>query len=88
MDRAEVAADEGEEITGLWVRIFPDRVMKPVGEVAFLDPVAVRQQYRRLAAVRDDAHPIGRHYVRTIEEIADAAEAIRLALRAIDAARR
>ena len=87
-DAAEAAADEGEEIGGLGVRVVPDGVM-PVRAVdaPALDQVAVAEQHRRLVAVRLDPGGVDGQHVGTVEEIGDAAEAFGLALGAVIAAR-
>ena len=87
-DAAEAAADEGEEIGGLGVRVVPDGVM-PVRafDGAALDQVAVAEKDRRLVAVGLDARGVDAEHVGTVEEIGDAAEALGLALGAVIAAR-
>ena len=85
---SQIAADQGEQIAGLGERVVPDRVVALAAvERAALDQIAVRQQHGRLGGVRLDAHGEGRQHVRPVEEIGDAAEALRLALGAVDAAR-
>ena len=49
--------------------------------------IAVGEQHRGLVAVGLDAHGVGGEHVRAVEEVGDAAEALGLALRAVDAAR-
>ena len=84
-DMVERAADQREEIGGLRVRIVPDGEM-PVaaGEFGRRDEIAVGEQDRRLGLRRFQPDGVDAHHVRAVEEIGDAAEAIRLALRAID----
>ena len=68
--------------------VAPHRVVALAAlERAALHGIAVREQHRGLAAVGLDAHRIGGEHVRTVQEVGDAAEALRLALRAVDAAR-
>ena len=85
--RAELAADQREQIAGLLERIVPHGEM-PVGarHVASRDEIAVGEQHRRLGFVGLDARGVDRHHVRPVEEIGDAAEALGLALRAIGGA--
>ena len=85
--RAEIAADQREQIAGLLERIVPDREM-PVGagNVAVRDQIAVGEKHRRLGFVGFDARGVDRHHVRPVEEIGDAAKAFGLALRAIGGA--
>ncbi len=83
---AEIAADQREQIAGLGERIAPDREMPTAVEIAGGDRIAIAEQHRGFAllglyAGRIDAQDIG-----PIEEIGDAAEALRLALRAIGGA--
>ena len=84
----EVAADQREQVAGLGVRIAPHRVV-PLAAVerAALDGIAVGEQHRGLVAVGLDARGVGGEHVGPVEEVGDAAEALGLALRAIDAAR-
>ena len=49
--------------------------------------IAVGEQHRGLVAIGLDADGVGGEHVRPIEEVGDAAEALGLALRAVDAAR-
>ena len=86
-DAAERAADHREQIGRLRKRIVPDREMPAVRQIAAFDQIAVGEQYRRLRLVGFDAGRVDRHHVRPVREIGDAAEAFRLALRAIGAAR-
>jgi hypothetical protein len=83
----EIAGDQREQIGRLGVGVVPDRVVPAVFQNAVLDAVAVRQQQRRILHARLDAHRVDRQNVRPVEEIGDAAEALRLALRAIGAGR-
>jgi hypothetical protein len=70
------------------VGIAPDRVvpLAPV-ERAPLQRIAVGEQYRGLAAVGLYARGVSGKHIRAVEEVGDAAEALRLALRAVDSAR-
>ena len=83
VDRAEIAADHGEEIGGLGMRIMPDGEMTAAVERAARASVAVRKQDRRFRLIRLQPRRIDAEHVRPVEEIGDAAEALRLALRAI-----
>ena len=87
LQRAEIAGDQREQIGRLRERIVPDREMPAVGELACRDRIAVGQQQRRLLGVGLDADRVDGQDVRPVEEIGDAAKALGLALRAIDAAR-
>ena len=70
------------------MRVVPDREMPAVPAISPLSiEVAVAEQDRRLVPVRFDARGVDREHVGPVEEIGDAPEALRLALRAIDAAR-
>ena len=69
------------------MRIVPDREMPAARQIAALDQIAVGEQHRRFGFVGLDARGVDRHHVRPVGEIGDAAEAFRLALRAIGAAR-
>ncbi len=60
--------------------------MPAAGKLARLDQIAVRKQDRSLGFVGLNAGRIDGHDVRPIREIGDAAEAFRLALRAVIAA--
>ena len=81
---AEIAGDQREQIARLLVRIAPDcEVASRRLRVARAFEIAVREQHRRLGAIRLQAHAIGREHVGPVEEIGDAAEALGLALRAI-----
>ena len=81
---AEIAGDQREQIARLLVRIAPDcEVASRRLRVACAFEIAVREQNRRLGAIRLQAHAIGREHVRPVEEIGDAAEPLGLALRAI-----
>ena len=84
----EIAADEGEQVAGLGVRVAPHRVV-PLSAVerAALERIAVGEQHGGLVAVGLDAGGVGGEHVGAIEEVGDAAEALGLALRAVDAAR-
>src|SRR4029077_729377 len=84
----QVATDEGEEVARLGMRIAPDGKMALATiEHALLDRIAVRQQDRRLIALRLEARRVGGQDVRSIEKIGDATEALGFTLRAVDAAR-
>ncbi len=66
----------------------PDGEVPPgAGDVAVRYWIAVRQQHRGGGAVGLDAHRIDGEHVGPVDEIGDAAEALRLALGAIGAAR-
>ena len=86
-DAGEIAADQREQIGRLRERIVPDGEMAAAGQIAAVDEVAVGQQHRRFFLVGLDARGVDRHHVGPVEEIGDAAETFRLALRAIVAAR-
>ena len=60
---------------------------RPPGKIAAVDQIAVRQQHRRFGFVGFDARGVDRHHVGPVGKVGDAAEAFRLALRAIGAAR-
>ena len=88
LDAGEPAADQREQIGGLWEGIVPHREVPVVpGTSPCSIEIAVGEQDRRLALVGLDARRVDRHHVRPVEEIGDAAKAFRLALRAIDAVR-
>jgi hypothetical protein len=61
--------------------------MAAAGQVAAQDQVAVGEQDRCFRFVGLDARRVDSHHVRPIREIGDAAEAFRLALCAVGAAR-
>ena len=84
----EIARHQREQIGRFRERIVPFRPVAPVGEVARRDRIAVRQQHGETRFVRRHLHAIGGEHVRPVGKIGDAAEALRLALRAQDAARR
>ena len=87
LEHAEIAGDEREEIAGLRERILPDREMPP----ARRDRHAARDCRSIAGRVGDlrrlDARRVTREHVGAVEEIGDAAEAFRFALRAEDAFR-
>ncbi len=87
-DVGEIAADESEQIRGLGKGVVPD-VEMPIGagHVASRDRVAVGEQHRRRGTRGLDAHRVDGEHVRPVEKVGDAAEAFRLALGAIGAAR-
>ena len=88
VDPAEIAADDGEEITGLGMRIVPDSVMAPCARNSSrFDRIAVAEQQRRFRAIGLDPRPVDGHHIRPVQKVADAPETIGLALRAIDAVR-
>ena len=85
-DMAEIAADQREQIAGLGEGIAPERVMPAAVELAGLDRIAIAEQHGRLGDIGLDARRIDAQHIRPIEKIGDAAEALRLALRAIGGA--
>ena len=85
LDDAEVAGDEREQVARLGVRIVPDRVVAAVVEIAAFLQVAVGQKQRRRVLRRLDARRVDGQHVRPVGEEGDAAEALRLALRRVDA---
>ncbi len=84
-DRRQVAADEREQVAGLGVRVVPHGVV-PLAAVerAALLQVAVGEQDGRRVRIGVDAHGVGGEHVGAVEEIGDAAEALRLALARVD----
>ncbi len=77
----EIAGDECEQVARFGERVVPLGEVAPVVQRAFFDQVAVGQQHRVLRLVgaqRDAEH---RHHVGPVEEVGDAAESLRLALR-------
>ena len=88
LDDTQITPHQGEEIAGLGMGILPDRVMA-VGpcDGTVLDAIAIGEQNWRIGCFCFDAHPVNGHHIGPVGEIADAAEAIGLALRAIDAIR-
>ncbi len=86
VDGGERAAHQREEVAGLGEGIVPDgEVPVGSGDVARSDRIAVRQEHRRLAPLRFEAGGEDGENVGTVEEIGNAAEALRLALRGVDA---
>ena len=86
-DRGEVAADEGEQVAGLGMRVVPHGIVALAAvEHAALLQVAVGEQDGCRLRVGIDAHRIGGEHVGAVEEVRDAAEALRLALARVDVA--
>ncbi len=83
--QAEPAAHQREQVRGLREtdRARP-RSDGPCRHLAGRDEVAVGEQHRRVRACSASMRVgVDRHHVRPVEEIGDAAEAFRLALRAV-----
>jgi hypothetical protein len=57
------------------------------GDVAVSHGIAIREQHGGRGFIRLDAHGVDREHIGAVDEIGDAAEALRLALRAVGAAR-
>jgi hypothetical protein len=57
------------------------------GGVAVSHGIAIREQHGGRGFIRLDAHGVDREHIGAVDEIGDAAEALRLALRAVGAAR-
>ncbi len=83
----EIAADQREQVGGLGMRIVPDREMAPRRQLAAVGEVAIGKQHRRFLFIGFDPRGVDRHHVGPVGEVGDAAEAFRLALRAIGATR-
>ena len=77
----QVGGDHREQVRRLRVRILPDGEVAPAVEFALFDEVAVGQQHRVLRLVGAHRDRVDRHHVRTVEEVGDAPEALRFALR-------
>ena len=86
-DMAEIARDQREQIGRFRERIAPDRKVPSIVQLTGFDQVAVRQQHGRDRYVRFDPRLKAGKIVGAVDEIGDAAKALRFALRAIDAAR-
>ena len=83
----EVSADKGEQVAGLGERVVPLGKMPVSRKVAALARIAVAEKHGCLVAIRLDAHRVCGEHVGPVEEVGDAPEALRLALRTVDAAR-
>ena len=86
-DGGKIAGDEREEIGGLGEGVVPHGEVAPVIEIAALHRIAVGQQDRETLLWGLDADAVARHHIGPVEEVGDAAEALGLALRAVDAVR-
>ena len=82
-DVAELAGHQGEEIGGFRVRVMPFGEMAAVAQIALAEQVAVGQADPEGAF---DAHPEGGEHVGPVAGEGNAAEALGLALGAVDAA--
>ena len=84
VDGAEIAADQGEQVAWLWMRILPNGKMPTAaGDIAGLDAIAIAEQNRGLDFIGLNPQRVARQDIRAIKEIGDAAKAFGLALRAI-----
>ncbi len=83
-DTGKIAADQRKQIGRFRERIVPHgKVPRSPRHVALRDEIAVGKQNRGFGLIGFDAGRVDRHHIRPVEEIGDAAEAFRLALRAI-----
>src|SRR4029078_8000746 len=88
-DGSQAATDEGKEVRWLGKGVVPNGEMPAgAGHVAMSHRVAVREQHGGRGLIRLDAHGVDREHIGAVDEIGDAAEALRLALRAVGAARK
>ncbi len=82
----QVAGHQGEEVARLAEGVDPARQVPAVAEVLAVHQVAVGEQDRVFLPVGDDCGGVGGHDVGPVRVVGDLAEALRLALRAVDAA--
>ncbi|MCY1230036.1 hypothetical protein D9M72_424310 [compost metagenome] len=80
LDAFQLACHQREQVRRLAERVFPHGFMAAVGQVLLADQVAVGQQHRVGVAIGAQRDAEGRHHVRAVEEVGDAAEALGLAL--------
>ncbi len=82
---AEVAGDQREEVGGLRVRVEPSGEVLAFAIARAAEEIAVGKKQRATRLVGDDVDRVDGQHVRPVGEIGDAAEALGLALRAVDA---
>ena len=87
LHRNQIARHQREQVAGFRMRIGPGDAVPPVAEVMHRAGIAVRQQHGNEGLVGGDGDGVARHHVGPVGEIGDAAEAFRLALGEITAAR-
>ena len=78
----ELAGDEGIEVARHGHRHLTDDIVAPAGELAALLPVAVNEEVGVLGLVRLDPAREPAADVRTVKEVGDVPESLRLVLRA------
>ena len=82
----QIAGHQGEQVAGFGERVLPSHGAAAVRR-ALGNQVAVGEQHRMALGVRGDGGGVAREHVRAIRVVGDLAKALRLALRAIHAAR-
>ena len=83
-DHAKVRADQREKVAGLWMRVAPFGKMPSIRQPAGRGHVAVRKQHRRVRRFCFDPHGIDRKDIWAVVEISHPAEALGLALGAVN----
>ncbi len=78
--RHQLAGHQREQVAGLLVRVVPGGVVAAIVQVAAGHQVAVGQQHRPARLVGAQGDGVDGHHVRAVQEVGDAAKALRLAL--------
>ena len=79
--RHQRCCHQGKQVAGLPERVVPHGEVAAIFQIALFQQIAVGQQHRVGLLLGAQRHLVGGHHVRTVQEIGDASEALRLALR-------